>query len=259
MLFPAVSFGSAIIGLDIHNQTVPPVPPAPFPVNHAGTVFLWLTPKFPLINVFVNSTPACAVGAMGYSVHIPVGIPILPMNPGYWTRYLTHVAMALTLSGLTIFANMAIAMLSACLPIPKPAESFVKDVTGIDTTNAITFCNTAMAAFTAYTKWQTWAKLLMPPMPFPVSQGSLAIGSPTVTVNGGAMAVVCPLAAVSCSDIPIVPNATTLGFTNVLVGITPGQLANAFAVAVAQATVQYGLKKGVEKVTQGSQGAGCRG
>jgi hypothetical protein len=251
VLFPAVSFGSAVIGLDFHSQTVPPAPPAPFPVNHAGTVFLWLTPQFPMMNVFVNSTPACAVGAMGYSVHIPVGIPILPMNPGYWTRYLTHVAMALTLAGLTIAA------LSAALPLPKPAEAFVKEVTGIDTTSLLTFCTTTMTAFTAYTKWQTWAKLLMPPAPFPISQGSLAIGSPTVSVNGGAMAVVCPLAAVSCSDIPIVPNATTLGFTNVLVGIKPGELASAFAASAAQAAIQFGLQKGVSKVTEGKKGTGC--
>jgi len=257
-LFPAVSMGSGVVGLDIHAQVIPPAPaPIPTPEPYAGTIFLWLTPQFPKINVFVNSTPACAVGAMGYSMHIPLGVPVLPTNPSYWTRYLTHVAMGLTLAGLTIFANMAIAALASLLPLPKAAESFVKDVTGIDTTDSIKFCTTTMAAFTSFTQWQTWVKLLMPPMPFPGAQGSQAIGSPNVTINGGAMAFVCPLAAASCSDIPVVPNACTIGFSNVMVGISMGALVRAMAVKAAQAGIQVGLSKGVSRMTEGREGCGC--
>jgi hypothetical protein len=264
-LFPAVSMGSGIVGLDIHAQIIPPAPaPIPTPEPYAGVIFLWLTPQFPKVNVFVNSTPACAVGAMGYSTHIPFGVPVLPTNPSYWGRYLTHVAMGLTLAGLTIFANMAIAALSALLPLPKAAEDFVKDVTGIDTTDSMTFCNTTMAAFASFTQWQTWVKLLMPPMPFPGAQGSQAVGSPNVTINGGAMAFVCPLAAASCSDIPVVPNACTIGFSNVMVGISMGALVRAMAVTAAQAGVQAGLSKGVEKMTappegqpEGKKDCGC--
>jgi hypothetical protein len=166
--------------------------------------------------------------------------------------------MGLTLAGLTIFANMAIAALSALLPLPKAAEGFVKDVTGIDTTDSLTFCNTTMAAFASFTQWQTWVKLLMPPMPFPGAQGSQAIGSPNVTINGGAMAFVCPLAAASCSDIPIAPNACTIGFSNVMVGISPGALVKAMVVKAAQSGIGYGLSKGVEKMTQGGKGCGCK-
>jgi hypothetical protein len=166
--------------------------------------------------------------------------------------------MGLTLAGLTIFANMAIAALASLLPLPKAAEDFVKDVTGIDTTDSLTFCNTTMAAFAALTQWQTWVKLLMPPMPFPGAQGSQAVGSPNVTINGGAMAFVCPLAAASCSDIPVVPNACTIGFSNVMVGISMGALVRAMAVTAAQAGVQAGVSKGVEKLTQGGKGCGCK-
>jgi hypothetical protein len=181
----------------------------------------------------------------------------MPTNPSYGSRYLTHVAMGLTLAGLTLFANMAIAALSALLPLPKAAESFVKDVTGIDTTNSITFCSTTMTAFASFTQWQTWVKLLMPPMPFPGAQGSQAVGSPNVTINGGAMAFVCPLAAVSCSDIPVVPNACTIGFSNVMVGISMGALIKALAVNAAKAGIQMGLSKGVSKATQGKKDCGC--
>ena len=263
--FPAVSMFSGIIGMDVHTLIIPPAPaPIPTPSPYAGVIHLWMTPQFPMVNVFVNSTPACAVGAMGYSMHVPMGAPVLPLNTTYWTRYLTHVAMGLTLAGLTIFANMAIAALASLLPLPKAAESFVKDVTGIDTSDSLAFCNTTMAAFASFTQWQTWVKLLMPPIPYPGAQGSTAIGSPNVTINGGAMAFICPLAATSCSDIPIVPNAMTIGFTNVLVGISVGDLVRALAVSAAQAGIQTGLSKGVEKLTappaaakEGKKDCGC--
>lgn len=264
-MFPAVTMGDAIVGLDIHAQIIPPAPaPIPTPEPYAGSIFMWMSPKFPMANVFINSKPACAVGAMGYSAHIPLGAPVLPTNPSYWGRYLTHVGMGLTLAGLTIFANMAIAALASLIPMPKAAESFVKDVTGIDTTDSMTFCNTTMAAFASFTQWQTWAKLLMPPMPFPGANGSTALGSPNVTVNGGAMAFVCPLAAASCSDIPVVPNAVTLGFSNVMVGISVGALVKAIVVKAAQSGIGYGLGKGVEKMTkpspapvEGKEDCGC--
>ncbi len=258
-LFPAVTMGDSIVGLDIHAQVIPPAPaPIPTPGPYAGAIFLWMSPKFPMANVFVNSKPACAVGAMGYSAHIPLGVPVMPTNPSYAARYLTHVAMGLTLAGLTIFANMAIAALASLIPMPKAAEDFVKDVTGIDTTDSMTFCNTTMAAFGTFTQWQTWTKLLLPPMPFPGANGSAALGSPNVTVNGGAMAFVCPLAATSCSDIPVVPNAVTLGFSNVMVGVSIGAIVRGLAVNAAQAGVQVGLSKGVEKLTQGGKGCGCK-
>jgi hypothetical protein len=79
-----------------------------------------------------------------------------------------------------------------------------------------------------------------------------------VTINGGAMAFVCPLAAASCSDIPVVPNACTIGFSNVMVGISMGALVRAMAVTAAQAGVQAGVSKGVEKLTQGGKGCGCK-
>ncbi len=264
-LFPAVTMGTAIVGLDIHAQIIPPAPaPIPTPEPYAGSVFMWMTPKFPMGNVFINSKPACAVGAMGYSMHVPLGAPVLPTNPSYWARYLTHVAMGLTLAGLTIFANMAIAALSSLLPLPKAAESFVKDVTGIDTTDALTFCNTTMTAFASFTQWQTWVKLLMPPMPFPGAQGSTAVGSPNVTVNGGALAFCAPLMATSCSDIPVVPNAATLGFSNVMVGVSVAALVRGLAVNAAKAGIAKGLSAGVAKLTappakpvEGQEDCGC--
>jgi hypothetical protein len=256
--FPAVTLGTAVVGVDVHAQVVPPAPPVPVPCPYAGSIFMWMSPKFPMANVLINSKPACTVGAMGYSVHIPTGAPVLPANTTYWTRYLTHVAMGLTLAGLTVFANMAIAALSALIPKPPAAADFIKDVTGIDASSTATFMTTASASFASFTQWQTWAKLLMPPLPFPGSQGSAAVGSPNVTVNGGALAFVAPLVATSCSDIPVVPNAATLGFSNVMVGVSMGALIRGIAVSAAQSGLQAGLQAGVNRATQGRQGCGCR-
>ncbi len=249
-LWPAAKLLDSIIGIDVH--AVAPIPGIPVH-PYFGLVYLWHDPTFPKTNVFINGMPACSVGAMGYSVHIPQGVPVppTPSNSPYWKRYLTNIAMGLTLMTLTILANIAIAGIAALIPKPKSAESFIKDVTGIDTTNTATVWESVKSSFGALTKWQTWVKLLMPPIPYPGAQGSTAVGSPNVTVNGGPLAFVAPLVATSCSDIPIVPNAMTLGFSNVMVGVSFADLARGIAVSAAQSAISTGVSKGVGRVRAG--------
>src|SRR5581483_5401459 len=232
-LWPAVKFLDSVIGIDVH--AVAPIPGIPIH-PYFGLIYLWSDPTFPRANVFINGLPACSVGAMGYSVHIPQGVPVppTPTNVPYWKRYLTNIPMALTLMTLTILANIAIAGIAALIPKPNAAEGFLKDVTGIDTSSKQSTWESIKGAFSAFTQWQVWIKLLMPPLPYVGAQGSAAVGSPNVTVNGGPLAFVAPLVATSCSDIPIVPNAMTLGFTNVLVGVTFEALIRGIAVHVAQ-------------------------
>lgn len=245
MLWPAAKLLDMVIGIDVHAVIGVPVHP------YFGLIFLWHTPEFPMANVLINGMPACSVGAMGYSVHIPQGIPIppTPTNAPYWKRYLTNILMGMVLMTLTIMANIAIAMIAAFIPKPPSAEKFLKDVTGIDTTTTASTWQTIQGTFASLTKWPTWVKLLMPPIPYPGAQGSTAVGSPNVTVNGGPLAFVAPLVATSCSDIPIVPNAMTLGFTNVMVGVSIAALVRGIAVSMAQKAVQTGLQKGVEGLT----------
>jgi hypothetical protein len=81
------------------------------------------------------------------------------------------------------------------------------------------------------------------------------VGSPNVTVNGGPLAFVAPLVATSCSDIPIVPNAMTLGFSNVMVGVSFADMARAIAVNAAQGAVGVGVGK-VASRFPGFRGAG---
>ncbi|CAL1241963.1 hypothetical protein [Candidatus Methylocalor cossyra] len=262
-LFPASKMMDGILGVDVH--AVAPVPGIPIH-PYFGPIYLWNDPKFPCANVFINGLPACSVGAMGYFVHIPQGVPVppTPTNVPYWRHYLTNVIEVLVLTGLTILANMAIAGISALIPKPKSAESFIKDVTGIDTTNSETAWTSIQATFKAYTQWQTWAMLLMPPLPYCGAQGSTAVGSPNVTVNGGPLAFVAPLVATSCSDIPVVPNAMTLGFSNVLVGVSFADLLRGIAVSTAQAGIGAAVGAGFHAVRNrrgyrpGQRACGCR-
>jgi hypothetical protein len=252
-LWPALKLMDTVIGVDVHAVTpIPGIPVHPY----FGAIFLWHAPAFPMANVFINGMPACSVGAMGYFAHIPQGVPVLPPNcPSYWTRYLTNIPMALGLMALTILANLAIAGIAAMIPKPPEAEGFLKDVTGIDTSSKAATWESIKGSFAAFTKWQTWVKLLMPPIPYPGAQGSAAIGSPNVTVNGGPLAFVAPLMGTSCSDIPIVPNAVTLGFSNVLVGVSIAAMVRGIAVNAAQGAVSAGIQAGAARVA-GGRGAG---
>jgi hypothetical protein len=254
MLWPAAKFMDSVIGVDVH--AVAPLPGIPVH-PYFGPIFLWSDPVFPQANVFINGMPACGVGAMGYFVHVPQGIPTPPTNIPYWKRYQMNIPMGLCLMGLTLFANIAIAGIAAMIPKPKAAEAFIKDVTGIDTSSSAASFSTIRDAFGAFTKWQTWVKLLMPPVPYPGAQGSTAVGSPNVTVNGAPLAFVAPLMATSCSDIPIVPNGVTLGFSNVLVDVSIADMVRGLAVAAAQGAVGLGVQKGVGAV-KGRIASGCK-
>jgi hypothetical protein len=252
-LWPAAKLMDTVIGIDVHAVTpIPVIPVHPY----FGPVFLWHSPKFPMADVLINGMPALSVGAMGYSVHIPQGVPVLPPNcPSYWKRYLTNVPMALGLMALTILANIAIAGIAAMIPKPPAAEAFLKDVTGIDTSSKAATWESIKGSFAAFTKWQTWVKLLLPPLPYPGAQGSTAIGSPNVTVNGGPLAFVAPLMATSCSDIPFVPNAMTIGFSNVMVGVSIADMVRGIAVNAAQGAVSAGVGKAAARIP-GLKGAG---
>ncbi len=251
-LWPASKSMDMVIGIDLHTVMGIPVHP------YFGPIYLWHTPKFPMANVLINGMPACTVGAMGYYLHIPQGIPVppTPTNAFYWTRYLTNIPMGVVLMTLTTLANIAIAGISALIPKPKSAEKFIQDVTGVDTTDAAATWESVKSNFAAFTQWQTWVKLLMPPIPWPGSQGSTAVGSPNVTVNGGALAFNAPLVATSCSDLPIVPNAMTLGFSNVLVGVSFTDLFRGIAVSMAQEAISEGVNLGVKKF-KNRKSAGC--
>ncbi len=264
MLFPASKMGDMVVGIDFHTVIIPPAP-APIPMvphPYFGSIFLWLTPAFGKVDTLINSMPAATVGAMGYSAHIPMGLPVPPtlLNLGYWRRALLNIPKALMLVALTMLANLAIAGISSLFVRPDgPSGKFIKDVTGVDTSSWDSTWGSIKGSFSAYTQWTTWLKLLLPPVPFPGGQGSNAIGSPNVTVNGGPLAFVAPLMAASCSDLPVVPNAATIGFSNVLVGVSMADLMRSIAVHAAQGAVSAGVAAGVDRLGRQGGGHQCSG
>jgi hypothetical protein len=170
----------------------------------------------------------------------------------YWRHHLIQVPKLLVLILLTTLANIAIAGIAALIPKPASADSFLQEVTGIDTSSRASFWQTVEGSFSAFTKWPTWIHLLIPPIPFPGAQGSTSVGSPNVTVNGGPLAFTAPLVAASCSEIPVVPNAATMGFSNVMVGVSVAALVKGVAVHAAQGAIAAGVAAGVDRATRGA-------
>lgn len=253
MLFPASKMMDMVIGLDLHTVIIPPSPvPVPMvPHPYLGPIYLWTTPKFPMVNVLINGMPAATSGAMGYFFHVPMGLPAPPtfLNLLYWKRYLLNIPMSLLLVALTLMANLAIAGISALfVPADSAAGRFIKDVTGVDTASWSGAWASIKANLSTYTQWSTWIKLLMPPVPYPGGQGSVAVGSPNVQVNGGPLAFVAPLMATSCSELPIVPNAATVGFSNVMVGVSIADMVRGLAVNAAQGAVSAGVSAGASRL-----------
>jgi len=254
MLFPAAKLMDSVVGpgLDFHAVIIPPAP-APIPMTpHAymGALLLWNTPQFPVFKsgvVMINGVPACTVGAMGYGLHAPIFVPgpTAPNLTSYWRHHLVNVLKAGGLMLLTTFASMAIGALAFAIPksnkVGAASADFMKDVTGIDSRKS--GWEAIKGSFASYTNWSTWYHLLIPPVPYPVGQGSTAVGSPTVTVNGGPLAFSGPLIAASCSDLPFVPNSNILGFSNVLVGVSMSDLVRGIAVHSAQAGISYAVAK----------------
>src|SRR5215467_8970206 len=259
MLWPAVKMTDMVIGLDFHAVIIPPAPsPVPMiPHPYFGCIFLWMTPAFAQVNTLINGMPAGAAGSMGYCVHIPMGLPAPPsmLNMSYWRRYLLNIPKQLMLVALTLLANLAISGISSMFVSPNSATGrFVKDVTGVDTSSWSGVWGSVKGSFAAYTQWSTWIKLLMPPIPYPGGQGSAAIGSPNVTVNGGPLAFAAPLMATSCTDLIIVPNGATIGFSNVMVGVSIADMVRALAVNAAQAGVSAGVSAGVDRASKKKEG-----
>src|SRR6266851_1894211 len=166
-IFPAAKLTDMVIGIDFHTLIIPPAPsPIPFiPHPYFGPIYLWATPTFPKMDVFINGMPAASTGSMGYYAHIPQGLPNPPTMsncPSYWKRYITNVPKVIVLMMLTMFANIAIGLISAILPLGAVGKSLVKDVTGIDTTSHESIWKSIKGSFSSLTNWSMWVKLLLP-------------------------------------------------------------------------------------------------
>lgn len=253
--FPVAKLSDTVVGMDFHNVIIPPAPAVVpwIPHGYIGALLLWNTPKFPAFSsgvVLVNGLPACTIGAMGYGGQLPLFVPGPPTFTNllsYWRHHLLNIPKALGFMLKMIFANLAISAIAGAVAAVSPkgasTASFMYDVAGVDPDSRKSAWDVIKANFAAGTQWQTYVHLLIPPAPYPVGQASTAIGSPKVTINGGHIAMVGPLFAHSCSELPLVPNAHVIGSSNVFVGMTVEDMVRALAVQAAKGAVAYGVQQ----------------
>ncbi len=222
MLYPAAKSGDNILGLDLHDvmgATPSPGGPVPTPVPKwphpfTGTLSVWHSPKWPVANVFVNGMPAATVGCKSYGAHVP---PILP-PPVVFTSWLppNQISMKwyipnLMTAGIGAAFETMLGVVKALVDkdtrgrgeqVPDDWQTHQQEASGIS--------------------WGQIFQTLLPPAVLPIAEGNASIGSPTVTVNGAPFALVGPLFASSCTTNPasLVPNASVVGFSNVMVGLS---------------------------------------
>ncbi len=231
-LFPACTTGNTmLIGIDAHSTAIPPVPLNPHPF--VGVLMLWTSPKFPMSNVMINGSPACCSGAKGYSIHIPQGTWVDIPKVTFKVWYITNLITVGFVTLFTLAANIMIGVV----------KGIASSLTDPQVSSSKAVWDGITGAFQPFTMWQTWAQMLIPPIPLPGAEGNTAIGSPTVSVNGGSMALGVPLGGASCSEIPIVPNATVIAFSHVQVGMTFAQLVEAFVTNAITAAAGYAGSK----------------
>ena len=168
--------------------------------------------------------PAVTVGAKSISCHFPTPPGVFWVRPPtcFMKWFLTHVG---TVALGTIFSTLtaaAGAMLGVQVPTTRQPTG---ELPPQDNGN---FWQNVQAQL-ASMNWMTLFKSLLPPVILPVAEANISMGSPTVTVNGAPLAYIGPLTSGSCSDLPMVPNANTMGFSNVMVGITVKEMLMQFA------------------------------
>jgi hypothetical protein len=84
-------------------------------------------------------------------------------------------------------------------------------------------------------------------IPLPVANASVNIASPTTTVCDAPLGMMIPMGANSCSDIPIMPNAAVVGFSNVLTGMSIGDFLGQLAWNAIKGAATMGFQGAIKK------------
>ena len=244
---PAAKMLDLIVGLDMHGPIVAPPPVIPptipmVPAPFVGPVLLSTQPT-----VLVNFMPAAGTGATAIGFHIPY-------LPYMWLPKPYHIIRTAILTLVAGAVQALVAMAVAQLAGLKGAEGAAQNPNGFWSG----FLSQPGASAGGDTPlWQRLVPALGSPMsfmsflaqcmPLPVATGQTTIASPTVLAADAPMALAMPMGGNSCSDIPIVPNASVIGFSNVMVGMSLSQLLGVMAWNVVNAAVNVGVQKGMER------------
>lgn len=228
---PATKMLDVMMGFDAHysNPGIPPVAIAPFPFMPHGFVL-------PIIldcktSVLVNNMPMAGSGSTAFGLHMP---PFLPLP---WTPMPIPVRQLLASAALALFVPMV--MSAGMMVISMAQAAFAGGnpmgvLTGMSAQQwraRFLPCTMSPGAFLAF---------LAGLAPHPMASGSITIGSPNVLGEDMPFGMMLPFPfSNSCSDIPVVPNATVMAMSNVMVGVSLKQV----LAQLAMALVGYGITK----------------
>ena len=265
LTFPATKLLDPIMGLDFHTTLpaplVPPLPPIPlFPTPFMGPILIDFKPT-----VLINFRPAAGSGATAVSFHMPP-LP-WPWPPISHRPMITAAIMALMTAPFTAMLEMGRAKVQALAAgsnnetlkrgfvadllgsshvTPPPSEDQAAgDAMKVGSGNTGTFKFSRI--FPMFASPQAFIGFLVGLIPLPVANASVNIASPTTTVCDAPLGMMIPLGANSCSDIPIVPNAAVVGFSNVLTGMSIGDFLGQLAWNAIKGAATKGFQGAVKK------------
>ena len=265
LTFPATKLLDPIIGLDFHTTlpsiTVPPLPPLPFfPSPFMGPILIDFKPT-----VLINFRPAAGSGATAISFHMPP-LP-WPWPPISHRPMITAAVMALMTAPFTALLEMGRAKVQALAAgsnnetlkrgfvadllgsshvTPAPSEDTAAgDAMQVGSGDTGTFAFTRI--FPMFGSAQAFIGFLAGLIPLPVANASVNIASPTTTVCDAPLGMMIPMGANSCSDIPIMPNAAVVGFSNVLTGMSIGDFLGQLAWNAIKGAATMGFQGAIKK------------
>ncbi len=255
--FPAAKMLDMVIGLDNHTTLPAPIPPPAgplpplplFPAPFAGPILLSVQPT-----VLVNFMPAAGSGAVAIGFHMPpLPWPWPPITFGAILKSAIMAVVQAPFMALLELARGQLSGLAAGSTNPVLKNGFVQGFLGQPPGGGGQGGSdiTIGRFFPMFGSPQAFLGFLAQCMPLPVANGQATIASPTVSACDSPMALAMPMGGNSCSEIPIVPNASVLGFSNVLTGMSLSQLLGVMAWNAVNAAAAHGLKKGSEAAENG--------
>lgn len=251
--FPTAKMLDLIVGFDLHGPTtpVPPAPPIPvLPMPFMGPIVLSVQPT-----VLVNFMPAAGSGAIAIGFH-PPPLPFMwiPMTFGAIMKSAILALVTAPFTALLELARGQLSALAAGSTNPVIKNGFVQGFLGQAPAGDAGTDLSISRFFPMFGSPQAFLGFIAQCMPLPVANGQTTIASPTVSACDSPLSLAMPMGGNSCSNIPVVPNASVIGFSNVLTGMSLSQLMGIMAWNALSAAVGEGVKAGTKAIGNAAAG-----
>ncbi|MFN3200998.1 MAG: phage baseplate assembly protein V [Bradymonadia bacterium] len=225
---PVTKMADLMLGFDVHSA-----PPMPF----AFVLPIILDTKE---TVLVNGFTMAGAGTAAVGVHIPVVWPPPPSPPFFvpvpmpTRQILAAAVMAMFMPMVMSVGMMGVSMIQQAAQGGNPTGI----LTGMDAQQwrvRLMPYTESVGAFLA---------TLVGLLPFPAASGSITLAAPSVLGQDMPMGFTMPMPfANTCSEIPIIPNATVISVSTVMAGASMKQVAAQMAMQVAA----YGLTRAMAR------------